>query len=113
MTRAATLSISSARLPRPDAKWFVIGAAVALAAWLSLVPLGFLLWQSFMTPETATTPAQLTVDNYRTAYWSVETLRVFGNSVEFAAGSAGLAFGGGKVFSAVHREPRAPFHASF
>src|SRR5260370_21745087 len=104
MTRAAMLFASSVRLPRPDAKWFVLGAAVALAAWLSLLPLGFLLWQSFMTPETATTPAQLTFDNYRTAFWSVETLRVFGNSVEFGAGSSVISFVVGTLFVGVtHR----------
>src|SRR5215469_11512557 len=113
MTRAATLSISSVRLARPDAKWFVVGAAVALAAWLSLVPLGFLLWQSFMTPETATTPGQLTFDNYRTAYWSVETLRLFGNSVAFAAGSAGLAFVAGTFFAWVNERTDTPFKSAF
>jgi iron(III) transport system permease protein len=113
MTQASTLLASSARLPRPDAKWFVVGAAVALAAWLSLVPLGFLLWQSFMTPETATTPAQLTFENYRTAYWSVETLRVFGNSVEFAAGSASLAFVVGTFFAWLNERTDTPFKSVF
>ena len=37
-----------------DAKWLVIGGAVALIAWLALVPLGFLLWESVLTPEAAT-----------------------------------------------------------
>ena len=32
-----------------EAKWFVIGAAVLVVAWLALIPLGFLVWQSFMT----------------------------------------------------------------
>ena len=34
---------------RFDAKWLVIGVVVALVAWLSLLPLGFLLWQSILT----------------------------------------------------------------
>jgi len=113
MIRAATLFAYAVRLRRPHAKWLVIGAAVALAAWLSLVPLAFLLWQSFMTPETATTPAQLTLDNYRTAFWSVETLRVFGNSVEFAAGSAGLAFVVGAFFAWVNERTDTPFKSAF
>src|SRR5882757_628337 len=113
MTWAPTLFASAVRLPRPDAKWFVVGAAVALAAWLSLVPLGFLLWQSFMTPETATVPAQLTFDNYRAAYGSVETLRVFGNSVEFAAGSAGLAFVVGTFFAWLNERTDTPFKSAF
>jgi iron(III) transport system permease protein len=113
MSRVATLFASAARLPRLDAKWLVIGSAVALAAGLSLMPLGFLLWQSFMTPETATTPAQLTFDNYRTAYWSVETLRVFGNSVEFAAGSASLAFLVGTLFAWINERTDTPFKSAF
>jgi iron(III) transport system permease protein len=113
MTQTAPLLASSVQLPRLDAKWFVVGIAAALAAWLSLVPLGFLLWQSFMTPETATTPAQLTFDNYRTAYWSVETLRVFGNSVEFAAGSASLAFVVGTFFAWLNERTDTPFKSAF
>jgi iron(III) transport system permease protein len=113
MAMAATLFTYRARLSRLDAKWLVVGAAVGLAAWLSLVPLGFLLWQSFLTPETATTPAQLTLDNYRTAYWSVETLRVFGNSVEFAAGSASLAFVVGTLFAWINERTDTPFKSIF
>jgi iron(III) transport system permease protein len=113
MTQAASLFTHHLRFPRLDAKWFVTGAAVAVVAWLSLVPLGFLLWQSFLTPETATAPAQLTFDNYRTAYWSVETLRLFGNSVAFAAGSAGLAFVAGTFFAWVNERTDTPFKAVF
>lgn len=113
MAWAAALFTYRVRLPPPDAKWFVVGAAVGLAAWLSLVPLGFLLWQSLLTPETATTPAQLTLDNYRTAYWSVETLRVFGNSAEFAAGSASLAFVIGTFFAWINERTDTPFKSIF
>src|SRR5215470_11782128 len=113
MARAATLFAYRVWLPRLDAKWLVVGTAVGLAAWLSLVPLGFLLWHSLLTPETATTPAQLTFDNYRTAYWSVETLRVFGNSVEFAAGSASLAFVVGTFFAWLNERTDTPFKSAF
>src|ERR1700730_6279512 len=113
MALAATLFTYRVRLPRLDAKWFIVSAAVGLAAWLSLVPLGFLLWQSLLTPETATTPAQLTLDNYRTAYWSVETLRVFGNSVEFAVGSASLAFVTGTFFAWINERTDTPFKSIF
>jgi hypothetical protein len=69
-TARATLPFADLvrRCPRPDARWFVIGMATALTAWLSLTPLGFLVSQSFMTPETAATPAELTFANYLTAY---------------------------------------------
>src|SRR5215470_2481731 len=113
MARAATLFAYRVWLPRLDAKWLVVGAAVGLAAWLSLVPLGFLLWHSLLTPETATTPAQLTFDNYRTAYWSAETLRVFANSAAFAAGSASLAFVIGTLFAWVNERTNTPFKSTF
>src|SRR5437762_10841435 len=73
---------------RLDSKWVLIGAPVALVVWLALVPLVFLLWQSFLTPQTAAAPAQLTLDNFRAAYFSSETARLFLNSVQFAVGSA-------------------------
>ena len=47
-----------------DWKWVTIAPSVALVAYLALVPLGFLLWQSFFTPRTAAKVAELTLDNY-------------------------------------------------
>ena len=73
-----------------DSRWLWIGAPAALVVWLSLVPLVFLIWQSFLTPQTATMPARFTLDNFRTAYFSSETVRLFLNSVEFAVGAAAL-----------------------
>ena len=87
------------RLPvsRPDIappiefKGIVIGLSIAAIAWLALVPLVFLLWQSILTPQTAAAPAQFTLENFRIAYFSTDTARLFLNSVQFAAGAAGLA----------------------
>ena len=59
--------------PRFDSRWIMIGVPVALVVWLALVPLVFLLWQSFLTPQTAAAPAQYTLDNFRTAYFAPET----------------------------------------
>src|ERR1700722_20513927 len=78
---------------RIDSKWLLIGIPVLLVAWLALVPLVFLLWQSFLTPQTATVPARYTLDNFRTAYFSTETFRLFFNSIEFALGAAALSLG--------------------
>jgi iron(III) transport system permease protein len=100
-------------LPRIDAKWLAIGASVALAAWLSLVPVGFLLWQSFLTPETAATPARFTLENYATAYFSAETVRLFGNSLVFGAGSAAVAFLSGTFFAFVNERTNTPFKMLF
>jgi iron(III) transport system permease protein len=73
---------------RLDSKWVLIGVPIALVVWLSLVPLVFLLWQSFLTPQTASRPAVFTLENFETAYFSAETFRLFFNSVQFATGTA-------------------------
>jgi len=100
--------------PRVDLKWFVIGASVALAAWLALVPVAFLLlWQSFLTPETAAAPAQFTWENYGTAYFNAETVRLFGNSVAFGVGSSSVAFVTGTFFAWINERTNTPFKSLF
>src|SRR5512132_726650 len=54
----------------------VIAICVGLTVYLALIPLGFLLWQSFFTPQTADKAAQFTLGNYQEAYGSGETLRL-------------------------------------
>jgi len=76
---------------KADPKWFVMGGVVSIVAWLALVPLFFLIYQSFRTPGTARKPAVWTLGNYLEAYSSSDTLVLFANSVEFAAGTAILA----------------------
>ena len=106
-------SVSPAPLPRIDARWPVMGICVALAAWLSLVPLAFLLWQSFLTPETAVTPGRFTWENYGTAYFNADTLRLFGNSVAFGIGSSVVAFVSGTFFAWVNERTNTPFKTLF
>jgi iron(III) transport system permease protein len=100
-------------LPLIDAKRLAIGGAIALVAWLALVPIAFLLWQSFLTPQTATMPARLTFENYATAYASAETFRLFGNSIAFAAGSAALAFTIGTFLAWVNERTNTAFKSLF
>jgi iron(III) transport system permease protein len=76
---------------KADPQWVIMSGVVAIVAWLALVPLVFLIWQSFMTPQTARNPAVFTFGNYLEAYTSPETLVLFFNSVQFAAGTAVLA----------------------
>ena len=65
--------------PAPDERarfewsWIVIGICVLVTMYLALVPLGFLLWQSFFTPQTADKAAQFTLSNYTEAYASSVT----------------------------------------
>jgi iron(III) transport system permease protein len=108
-----SVSPRASALPRVDLMWFVVAGSIALAAWLSLVPVGFLLWQSFLTPETAAAPAELTFQNYVTAYLSTETVRLFGNSVAFGIGSAAVAFVSGAFFAWINERTDTPFKSLF
>ena len=77
---------------RFDWKWIVIGLCVAFTVYIAVIPLGFLLWQSLRTPQTADVPAVFTFENYLAAYGSAETLRLFTTSLRFACGASIFAF---------------------
>src|SRR5215813_9788393 len=98
---------------RLDSKWLLIGVPIALVVWLSLVPLVFLLWQSFLTPQTASKPAVFTLENFETAYLSAETFRLFFNSVQFAAGTAVLALCLGTALAWMNERTNTPFKRLF
>lgn len=51
-----------------------------------------MVWRSPPSTQTATSAAHFTLDNYRTAYGSADTARLFVTSLQFALGSAALAF---------------------
>jgi len=57
--------------------WIVIGACVAITVYIAVVPLGFLVWQSFFTPQQAEKAAQFTFGNYVEAYGSPETAQMY------------------------------------
>jgi iron(III) transport system permease protein len=98
---------------RLDFKWAIIALSVALVAWLSLVPLAFLFWQSFLTPQTATVAAEFTLQNYRIAYFSAETARLFFNSLQFAFGAALLSLLIGTFFAWMNERTNTPFKSLF
>src|SRR3979490_664112 len=76
--------------PRRSFEWkgVVVRLCVALTVYIAVVPLGFLFWQSFFTPQTAAKAAEFTLDNYTSAYGSSETPRLFCNSPQFASRAA-------------------------
>ncbi len=81
--------------------------------WLALVPLVFLLWQSFLTPQTLAMPAQFTLENFRTAFGSAENLTLLRNSVTFAAGAALLALFVGTTLAWMNERTNTPFKTLF
>ena len=103
----------AARPSRFDAKWLVIGVCVALTLYLAVVPLGFLLWQSFFTPQTAAKAAEFTFGNYRQAYAPRETWALFWNSLQFAIGTALLAFVLGTALAWMNERTNTPFKGLF
>jgi iron(III) transport system permease protein len=94
-------------------KWLVIGACVAFTVYIALVPLGFLLWQSFFTPQTATKAAVFTFGNYITAYTSSDTARLFWTSMQFALGTAAFAFLVGTTLAWMNERTNTPFKSLF
>lgn len=98
---------------RFDSRWILIGVPVALVVWLAIVPLTFLIWQSFLTPQTAAKPAEFTLDNFRTAYFSAETYGLFVNSVVFATGTAVFALVVGTALAWMNERTNTPFKKLF
>src|SRR5436190_14722192 len=96
-----------------DWKWVVIGLCVALTVYIAVVPLAFLLWQSFFTPQTAAKAAEFTLGNYTSAYGSSETLRLFWNSVQFAVGASLFAFVVGTALAWMNERTNTPFKSLF
>ncbi len=96
-----------------ELKWVIIGVSVAIVAYLALMPLGFLMWQSFFTPQTASKAAEFTFDNYVTAYTSVETLKLFFSSVTFATGTSIFAFLVGTALAWMNERTNTPLKSLF
>jgi len=99
--------------PSFDWKWIAIGLCVAFAVYIAVVPLGFLFWQSFFTPQTASKAAEFTLANYVSAYGSSETLRLFWNSIRFAVGSSLFAFALGTALAWMNERTNTPFKRLF
>jgi iron(III) transport system permease protein len=93
--------------------WLVIAVCVALTVYLAVIPLGFLLWQSFFTPQTAEKAAQFTFQNYVDAYVSTETWALFRNSLEFAVGTSCFSFVVGGALAWMNERTNTPFKGLF
>ncbi len=94
-------------------KALVIGVCVAFTIYIAVVPLGFLLWQSFFTPQTASKAAVFTWGNYVTAYTSSDTARLFWTSMQFAVGTAAFAFFVGTTLAWMNERTNTPFKSLF
>ncbi len=115
MPTSTTIASPPTELPRVafEPKWLIIGACVLLTVYLGMVPLGFLLWQSFFTPQSAARAAQFTLGNYQQAYGSAQTWVLFWTSLKFGAGTALLAFVIGTALAWMNERTNTPFKALF
>jgi iron(III) transport system permease protein len=104
---------STRQLVSWDWKWVIIGACVALTVYIAVIPLGFLIWQSFRTPQTAAVEAVFTLQNYVAAYGNAETLRLLWTSIQFAAGTSIFAFLVGTVLAWMNERTNTPFKTLF
>ncbi len=105
--------MTSSALSAFDWKWIVIGVSVAFTVYIAVIPLGFLLWQSFRTPQTATTDAVFTLGNYIEAYGSSDTWRLFWTSIQFAFGASLFAFLVGTTLAWMNERTNTPFKSIF
>ncbi len=91
----------------------LIALSVALVIYLAIIPLGFLLWQSFFTPQTAERAARFTWGNYADAYGSSETWSLLRNSLEFAVGASCFSFVVGTGLAWMNERTNTPFKSLF
>ncbi|HMH17389.1 MAG TPA: iron ABC transporter permease [Burkholderiales bacterium] len=86
---------------------------MAFTVYIAVIPLAFLLWQSFFTPQTAAKAAEFTLGNYATAYASSETLRLFWTSLKFAFGASLFSFVVGTTLAWMNERTNTPFKTLF
>ncbi|MSO82956.1 MAG: iron ABC transporter permease [Acidobacteria bacterium] len=96
-----------------DWKWVVIGACVVFTVYIAVIPLGFLLWQSFRTPQTAAVDAVFTLGNYAAAYGTSDAFRLFWTSIQFAFGASVFAFLLGTTLAWMNERTNTPFKSLF
>lgn len=111
------MSPATARAIQPsrqgfDPKWLVLGASAVVVAFLALVPLGFLLWQSFQTP-LVNGYSEYTLSNFVTAYSGPDTASLLGNSLLFATGTSVFAFLLGTMLAWMNERSNTPLKTLF
>ena len=91
----------------------LIAACIALVAYLALVPLGFLAWQSVHAPRGPGADTAFTLRNYAIALSNAQAGPLFANSLLFASGSAAFAFVLGTALAWLNERTNMPFKRAF
>ncbi|MGQ0571620.1 MAG: ABC transporter permease [Armatimonadota bacterium] len=95
MAGAAPAPVSVLRAPwrlRPSAQWLLPLGAAVIVAYLTVLPLIFLLYGSFFTPTGAGQTGTFTLQNYVRVYTDRSTLPILQNSLTFSLGTMLVAF---------------------
>ncbi|KIL36063.1 ABC transporter permease [Cohnella kolymensis] len=77
------------------------------------MPLIFLIWQSFSTPQTMVQGAEFTAQNYVRAYSDPQTLVLFRNSFVFAVGTSMFSLVLGTLLAWMNERTNTPFKSLF
>jgi iron(III) transport system permease protein len=99
-------------LPRLSLPKLMLVGCAGVAVWLVLVPLSALLYNAF-TEDTGFGPGAFSLDNFIEAYSSWHILRLFSNSLIFAAATAITTFVMGALVAWVVERTDAPGGALF
>ncbi|MEX1030298.1 MAG: iron ABC transporter permease [Paenibacillaceae bacterium] len=94
-------------------QYILIGVCIVIALYLAVLPLIFLLYGSFTTKETISSPNVLTFLNYIEAYSNWQTYALIWNSVKFALGTMSVAFVIGTFLAWVTERTNTPFKSVF
>lgn len=106
-------SLSKGEGRRFDFKWLIIGVCIFIVMYFAVIPLVFLIYQSFMTPGTLTTKGVFTLENYINAYTNSEVLSLFSNSFIFAIGTCSASFVIGTLLAWLNERTNTPFKSLF
>src|SRR3970282_2879729 len=75
-----------------DARILILPGSALLVGYLTLVPLGLLIYGSFRSGAVGEPGAVYTFANYARAYFDPSFYRLFWNSIVYAAGTCAVAF---------------------
>jgi len=95
------------------AQWLVVGACAAIVAYVALMPLAFLLWQSVHSSTTDAAGGRISLDSFRAVYAGAGTGRLVSDSLRFAAGASLIAFAVGTLLAWLNERTNAPFKRLF
>jgi iron(III) transport system permease protein len=107
------MSVMPAAAKGFDLKWPVVIVCAAIVVFLAVVPLGYLLWESVHTTQTASAPSVFTMGNFAVAFGDGDVLGLLRNSIVFASGTALFAFVIGAALAWMNERTNTPFKTLF